>query len=81
MKNEQLMDRLRVQGLMQRLRRQYGDQVARSIRKYLKSKRVRFLWVHDGWQCDKAVDPNELLQRVRTQTGFVLELDWTIYKD
>jgi hypothetical protein len=31
MLNEQLMDRLRVQGLLQRLRRQYGDQVARDI--------------------------------------------------
>jgi len=61
--------------------RRLEQQVARSIKRYLKSKRVRFLWVHDGWQCDKAIDPGELLQRVRTQTGFVLELDWTIYQD
>lgn len=61
--------------------RSYENQVARVIQRYLKKHSVRYLWVHDGWQCDKAIDPSELCARVRQQTGFVIELDWTTYED
>jgi len=61
--------------------RKFENEVARVIQRYLNKHSVRFLWVHDGWQCDKAIDPNELCARVRQQTGFVIELDWTMYED
>lgn len=61
--------------------RQFENQVAQVIQKSLRKQNIRFLWVHDGWQCDKALDPVELIQRVRTQTGFVIKLDWAVYED
>ena len=51
------------------------------IRRLLKKNRVRELWIHDGWVCDKAIDPSLIVTEVRRQTGFVLELDWTIYEE
>lgn len=60
--------------------RQLEKQVARVIHRYLKKHSVRFLWVHDGWQCDQAIDPVELSARVRQQTGFVIKLDWTMHE-
>lgn len=56
-------------------------QVATTIKKYLKQQGVRHLWVHDGWQCDKAIDPVELCARVRQQTGFVIQLDCAVFED
>lgn len=61
--------------------RSYENQVAQVIKRYLKQKKLRFLWVHDGWQCDKAIDPVELCARVRQQTGFVIKLDCGVFED
>jgi hypothetical protein len=61
--------------------RKFENEVARVIQKSLRRQKLRFLWVHDGWQCDKAVDPNELVQRVRRQTGFVIKLDCGVFED
>jgi hypothetical protein len=61
--------------------RQFENEVARAIQKSLRKQNTRFLWVHDGWQCDKAIDPVELAQQVRRQTGFVIKLDWAVYED
>jgi len=62
------------------LYRQLESVVAGSIRRYLKRDQVRHLWIHDGWCSDKAVDTRELCAQVRRQTGFVIELDWTVYE-
>jgi hypothetical protein len=61
--------------------RQFENQIARVIQKSLRKQKLRFLWVHDGWQCDQAIDPVELTQQVRRQTGFVIKLDWAVYED
>lgn len=56
-------------------------QVARPIRKYLNKQSLRYLWLHDGWSCDQGVEPIEIVQVVRRQTGYVIKLDWTIYEE
>lgn len=63
------------------LYRELESSVGVVIRRYLKKNKCKSLWIHDGWACDKAVDPNQIVQEVRRQTGFVIELDWTIYED
>jgi hypothetical protein len=62
------------------LYRQLESTVGGAIRRYLKQHSVRHLWIHDGWCSDKAVDTAELCALVRRQTGFVIELDWTVYE-
>jgi len=64
-----------------RLYRQLESQVQRSIRKYLKSHNNRCLFSHDGWSCQEAVDISELIHRVAIDTGFDIQLMWTIYND
>lgn len=61
--------------------RQFENEVARVIQKSLRKQKTRFLWVHDGWQCDQAIDPVALIQQVKRQTGFVIKLDWAVYED
>jgi hypothetical protein len=61
--------------------RQFENQIARVIQKALRKQKLRFLWVHDGWQCDQAIDPVELTQQVRRQTGFVIKLDYAVFED
>lgn len=61
--------------------RQLELEVGDVIRRLLKKNKVRALWIHDGWVCDKAIDPSLIVTEVRRQTGFVLELDWTIYEE
>ena len=61
--------------------RELEQQVAKIIRKTLTKNTARYLWIHDGWRCDKAIDPSEIESEVRRQTGFVIKLDWTIYED
>lgn len=51
------------------------------IRRYLKKNNCKFLWIHDGWACNQVIDPAMIVSEVRRQTGFVIELDWTIYED
>jgi hypothetical protein len=61
--------------------RKFENEVAQVIKKSLRKQKLRFLWVHDGWQCDNMVDPNAIQQQVRRQTGFVIKLDWETYED
>lgn len=60
--------------------RELESQVGRVIRRHLKRNSVRCLWLHDGWCCDKAIDPNALITEVRQQTGFVIQLDKGVYE-
>ena len=55
--------------------------VGKTIKRLLKKHSVRWLWIHDGWACDKAVDPNEIVRAVKRATGFDIKLDWTKYED
>jgi hypothetical protein len=61
--------------------RELEQQAGKVIIKILRKNSVRYLWIHDGWRCDKAIDPSEIESEVRRQTGFVIKLDWTIYED
>jgi len=61
--------------------RELEHEVGDVIRRLLRKQRVRALWLHDGWCCDKAVDPSHIVNEVRRQTGFVIELDWAIYEE
>lgn len=61
--------------------RELEQQVAKTIRKTLAKNKARYLWIHDGWRSDMAIDPGEIETEVRRQTGFVIRLDWTIYED
>lgn len=55
--------------------------VGKTIKRLLKKHSVRWLWIHDGWACDKALDPNEIVRQVKRATGFDIKLDWTKYED
>lgn len=63
------------------LYRQFENEIGEVIRKRLKKEKTKFLWIHDGWCCDKVIDPNSIVSEVRQLTGFVIELDWAIYED
>jgi hypothetical protein len=51
------------------------------IRKILVRHESNYLWLHDGWACNKVIDPMLIVSKVRQQTGYVIKLDWTIYED
>lgn len=50
------------------------------IQRYLKKDKNKYFFEHDGWSCQRAVDIDQLINEVRRQTGFVIELDWTIHE-
>jgi hypothetical protein len=64
-------------GYYRHLEKEVGD----VIRKMLKKHKVTYLWIHDGWCCDKVIDPALLVSQVRRLTGLVVELDWAIYEE
>lgn len=55
------------------------DSVRSVIKKHLRKNKVRALIEHDGWSCDTAIETNQLCFEIKTQTGFVVKFDWTIY--
>jgi hypothetical protein len=61
--------------------RELEQAVGKTIKRLLKKHSVRWLWIHDGWACDKAVDPTEIVRVVKRATGFDIKLDWTKYED
>jgi hypothetical protein len=62
------------------LYRRLENEVGVVIRGLLKKQRVNALWIHDGWSCDKLIDPSVIVTEVRRKTGYLIELDWTIYE-
>jgi hypothetical protein len=50
------------------------------IVRYLKKDKNKHFFEHDGWSSERAVDIDQLINEVRRQTGFVIELDWTIHE-
>lgn len=60
--------------------RQLEESVRVVIKRHLKkTKNVAFI-EHDGWSSHKPVDIERLRLEVKKQTGFVIELDWTIHE-
>lgn len=62
------------------LYRRLENEVGVVIRGLLKRHKVNALWIHDGWSCNKVIDPSVIVNEVRRKTGYLIELDWTIYE-
>jgi len=54
--------------------------VLTAITEYLNLTGNKFFTEHDGWCCERAVDEMELIDFVRTKTGFAIKLDLEILK-
>ena len=63
------------------LYRELETQVGKSIRKILKKNRIQSLWIHDGWCCDRFIDPIYVQTEVRRTTGYSVKLEWNIYEE
>lgn len=50
------------------------------IQRSLKRDKNKYFFEHDGWTCARAVDIDRLISEVKTQTGLVIELEWTIHE-
>lgn len=61
--------------------RELESQVGKTIRKILNNSDTRYLWIHDGWRCDKVFDPGMIETKVRQKTGLVIKLEYTIYEE
>jgi hypothetical protein len=60
--------------------RELEESVRVAIKRHLKkTQNVAFI-EHDGWSSQKPVDIERLKYEVKQQTGFVIELDWTIHE-
>ena len=64
-------------GLYRVLEKEVGD----VVRKFLKKNKVKSLWIHDGWSCNKFVNPLDVELEVRRQTGYCVRLECNIYED
>lgn len=62
------------------LYREIEKEVMCSIKKELKRTKNKFLLEHDGWTCRDVVDINMLRSYVRSNTGYVIEIDWELYE-
>lgn len=60
--------------------RELEESVRRVIKRHLKSTKNKHFFEHDGWTCQRVVYMPQLINEVRRQTGFVIELDWTIHE-
>lgn len=60
--------------------RELEESVRVVIKRHLKKTRNVAFIEHDGWSATKAVDIERLKYEVNKQTGFVIELDWTIHE-
>ena len=56
------------------------EEVRVVIKKHLKRTGNKAFIEHDGWSSRKPVDIDLLKYEVKQQTGFVIELDWTIHE-
>jgi hypothetical protein len=46
----------------------------------LKRDKNKHFFEHDGWSSQRAVDIDRLIYEVKQQTGFAIELEWTIHE-
>ena len=63
------------------LYRQLESEVGVVIRRLLKSKKIQALWIHDGWCCDRFIDPSDVELKVKRATGYSIRLEWNKYED
>lgn len=74
----------RGQRLNAKLRSEIYRELEKSVRsviqRYLKITKNKHFFEHDGWSCEKVVDITELRFKVKSETGYTINLDWTIYE-
>lgn len=63
------------------LYRQLESEVGVVIRRLLKSEKIQALWIHDGWCCDRFIDPLDVELKVKRATGYSIKLEWNKYED
>jgi hypothetical protein len=63
------------------LYRQLENEVGSVIRRLLKKRKIKCLWIHDGWCSNGFIDPLDVELEVRRLTGYSIRLDWNKYKD
>lgn len=52
----------------------YERYLINAIAGYLKQRDIKFFLEHDGWSCDSEIDQTELVEHIKTQTGFDVKL-------
>lgn len=55
-------------------------QVIKEIRRYMKRNKIRSLLMHDGWTCDRMIDPYELRTLIKNSLGYNIDIDMEIYE-
>jgi|LauGreDrversion4_1035100.scaffolds.fasta_scaffold01796_3 hypothetical protein len=63
------------------LYRELENQVGDVIRKLLRKRKIKCLWIHDGWCSDGFIDPLDVELEVRRATGYSIKLEWNKYED
>jgi len=63
------------------LYRQLEAEVGEVIRRLLKKRKIKCLWIHDGWCSNGFIDPLDVEQEVRRTTGYSIKLEWNKYED
>lgn len=63
------------------LYRQLESEVGEVIRALLKKRKIKCLWIHDGWCSNGFIDPLDVEQEVRRTTGYSIKLEWNKYED
>ena len=52
--------------------------VLNSVIEYLKSTNNQYFLEHDGWVCTNEINVNELVKWVKVNTGYDINLDWSV---
>jgi hypothetical protein len=60
--------------------RELESSVRTCVQKYLNKHKNTHFFEHDGWTCREMPDVNQLTSTVKRTTGFMIELDCTIYE-
>jgi hypothetical protein len=63
------------------LYRELESEVSEVIRRLLKKQKIKHIWIHDGWCCNRIIDPTDVVTQVRRLTGYSVQIDYNIFKD
>lgn len=64
-----------------KLYRELESEVGGVIRRLLKKRKIKCLWIHDGWCSDGFIDPLDVELEVKRLTGYSIKLEWNKYED
>lgn len=57
------------------------NEVGGVIRRLLKKRKIKCLWIHDGWCSNGFIDPLDVELEVKRLTGYSIKLEWNKYED